>query len=219
VGGPTSAPKKRPAKKLWNEVKGAEAEFKRMKAHLPTLRIGMLHGRMSGEEKDFILGQLREGKLDVLVSTQLIEVGIDLPSATVMLIENAEMFGLSALHQLRGRVGRSALKSYCLVFGEAATPEAEERLKTFVKTRDGFEIAEADFRLRGPGQFFGTQQSGMPELKIADLLSDGDILGEARARAQELVRRDPKLALPEHAALRERVRQVLGKRLQLVDMG
>jgi ATP-dependent DNA helicase RecG len=205
--------------RLWSEVKGVEEEFKRMKEHLPTLRIGMLHGRLPGEEKDRVLTQLREGKIDILISTQVIEVGIDLPSATVMMIENAEMFGLSALHQLRGRVGRSALKSYCFVFGEPTTEDAEERLKTFVKTRDGFEIAEADFRLRGPGQFFGTQQSGMPELKIADLMADTEILAEARTRAMELVKSDPTLSQPEHVPLKRRIAQVLGRRIGLVDMG
>jgi ATP-dependent DNA helicase RecG len=129
------------------------------------------------------------------------------------------MFGLSALHQLRGRVGRSGAKSYCFAFGEPATDEARERLKTFVRTRDGFEIAEADFVLRGPGQFFGTQQSGLPELRIADLNRDAAVLEEARNAAFALVRADEKLARPEHASLKERVRQVLGGRLGLVDVG
>jgi ATP-dependent DNA helicase RecG len=209
----------RASTRLWSEVKGVEEEFKRMKEHLPTLRIGMLHGRLPSEEKDRVIAELRAGRLDVLISTQLIEVGIDLPSATVMMIENAEMFGLSALHQLRGRVGRSELKSYCFVFGEPNNPDAEERIKTFVKTRDGFEIAEADFKLRGPGQFFGTQQSGMPELKIADLMADTEVLVEARTRATELVRADPTLSKPEHAPLRQRIGQVLGVRLGFVDVG
>ena len=211
--------KPRIAKKLWSEVKGAEEELKRMRAHLPTLRIDMLHGRMSGEDKDRVLTLLREGRIDVLVSTQVIEVGIDLPTATTMLIENAELFGLAALHQLRGRVGRSERKSYCLIFGEPSTEESKERLKTFVSTRDGFKIAEADFKLRGPGQFFGTEQSGMPELKVADLLSDQDTLIEAREKAFKLVASDPRLAAPEHAGLKQRVKEVLGQRLGLVDVG
>jgi ATP-dependent DNA helicase RecG len=216
---PGKKPKKRPATKLWNEVKGAEAELKRLRAHLPTLRIDLLHGRMKGDEKDAVLTKLREGKIDVLVSTQVIEVGIDLPGATVMVIENAEMFGLSALHQLRGRVGRSELKSYCLFFANANNEEGEKRLKTFTATRDGFKIAEADFQLRGPGQFFGTAQSGMPELKVADLLRDEKILAEAREAAFDLVARDPQLAAPEHAALKRRLKEVLGGKLGLVDMG
>ncbi|HYG77043.1 MAG TPA: ATP-dependent DNA helicase RecG [Planctomycetota bacterium] len=213
------AAKARAPKKLWSEVKGVEEEVKRLREHLPTLRLEMLHGRMPGPEKDRVLTLLREGKIDVIVSTQVIEVGIDLPTATLMVIENAEMFGLSALHQLRGRVGRSERKSYCIIFGEPTTEETEERLKVFCKTRDGFEIAEADFRIRGPGQFFGTAQSGMPELKIADLLRDVDVLAEARAEALERVRRDPQLRKVEHAGLKARVKEVLGSRLGLIDVG
>ena len=205
--------------KLWNEVKGAEAELKRLREHMPTLRIELLHGRMDSAQKDLALSRLREGKVDVLVSTQVIEVGIDLPNATVMVIENAEMFGLSALHQLRGRVGRSERKSYCFVLGNPTTDDGKQRLKTFVSTRDGFKIAEADFALRGPGQFFGTAQSGMPELKVADLLRDHDILAEARDAAQALVRGDESLSRPEHAALRARVREVFSGKLERVDMG
>jgi ATP-dependent DNA helicase RecG len=216
--GGVTKPKRAP-RKLWSEIKGVEAELKRLREHLPTLRMEMLHGRMPGADKDRVLTLLREGKLDIIVSTQVIEVGIDLPTATVMVIENAELFGLSALHQLRGRVGRSERKSYCLIFGEPPNEETEERLKTFVKTRDGFEIAEADFRIRGPGQFFGTAQSGMPELLVADLLRDQNILAEARDFAMEMVHEDPALARPEHVALKCRVKDVLGSRLGLVDMG
>lgn len=210
-----------PAKsgKLWNEIKGVEDEVKRLRAHLPTLRFGMLHGRLSGEEKDAVLKQLRGGEIDVLVSTLVVEVGIDLPTATVMLIENAERFGLASLHQLRGRIGRSERKSYCVFFAETATEDAEERLKAFARTRDGFELAEEDFRLRGPGQFFGTAQSGLPELKVADLFRDRELLMQAREDAFALLARDTKLALPEHAGLKQRVRQLFAQRLGLVDMG
>ncbi|HLX60065.1 MAG TPA: ATP-dependent DNA helicase RecG [Planctomycetota bacterium] len=204
---------------LWTDVKGAEQEFKRMKEHLPTLRVELLHGRLAPAEKQRVLDLLAAGKIDVLVSTQVIEVGIDLPTATVMLIENAERFGLSALHQLRGRVGRSERKSYCLFFSDTLTDDAEARLKAFEKTRDGFRIAETDFKLRGPGQFFGTRQSGMPELKIADLLQDVAILSEARDAAFKLVRADSTLAQPENSALKARVREALGTRLGLVDVG
>ncbi len=205
--------------KLWTDVKGAEAEFKNMKEHLPTLKVELLHGRLKSEEKQRVLSLLAEGKIDVLVSTQVIEVGIDLPTATVMLIENAERFGLSSLHQLRGRVGRSERKSYCLIFSDTLTDEGEARLKAFEKTRDGFEIAETDFKLRGPGQFFGTRQSGLPELKVADLLKDTAILSEAREAAFKTVRADPTLTRPEHKPLKKRVMEVLGKRLGLVDVG
>ena len=209
----------RQPKKLWSEVKGVEDEIKQLRAAMPALRMDMLHGRMHGEAKDRVLTALRDGNLDVLVSTQVIEVGIDLPSATVMVIENAERFGLAALHQLRGRVGRSARKSYCLIFGEAGSDDSRERLKTFVSTRDGFKIAEADFRLRGPGQFFGTDQSGLAELKIADLLRDTDILNDARQSAFDLVKHDPQLSNADHAGLKRRIVEVLGPRLGLVDVG
>jgi ATP-dependent DNA helicase RecG len=205
--------------KLWSEVRGAEAEFKRLKEHLPTLRVELLHGRMKSAEKDAVLANLRAGRVDVLVSTQVIEVGIDLPTATIMVIENGERFGLSSLHQLRGRVGRSERKSYCFVFADDNQENAKERIKAFVKTRDGFELAEVDFALRGPGQFFGTAQSGLPELKIADLLRDTEILAEARDFARELVHDDPRLEKKEHAALKSRVREVLGGKLGLIDVG
>ena len=207
--------------RLWTEVKGVGEEVRRLKEQLPTLRIGALHGRMAGAEKDRVLEELREGKLDVLVSTQVIEVGIDLPRATVMLIENAERFGLSNLHQLRGRVGRSGLKSYCLYFGHPNTPEGKERLKAFAALGDGFQIAEADFRLRGPGHFFGTEQSGLPELLVADLLRDQRLLQDAREDAFEVVRADPELEAPALAGVRRRVREVFaqGERLGLVDVG
>ena len=205
--------------KLWTDVKGAEEEFKRIKEHLPTLKVELLHGRLASAEKQRVLALLAEAKIDVLVSTQVIEVGIDLATATVMLIENAERFGLSGLHQLRGRVGRSERKSYCLFFSDSLTEEAEERLDAFEKTRDGFEIAETDFKLRGPGQFFGTRQSGLPELKVADLLQDTGILSEARDAAFKIVRADVSLAQPENAPLKARVMEVLGARLGLVDVG
>jgi len=220
---PRSKPKskKRVPKKLWSEVKGVEAEVKRLKEALPMLRLGALHGRMAGAEKDRVLTQLREGKIDILVSTQVIEVGIDLPNATVMVIENAELFGLSSLHQLRGRVGRSGLRSYCLFFGEATTEDGTERLKSFEKLRDGFAIAEADFKLRGPGQFFGTAQSGLPEFLVADLIRDQRLLMAAREDAFALVRSDPDLNAPEHASLKTRVERVFAgrSRLVLVDVG
>jgi len=205
--------------KLFAEVKGVEQEVKRWRELMPTLRIGMLHGRMPSEEKDQVLAALRGGKLDVLVSTLVVEVGVDLPTATIMLIENAERFGLASLHQLRGRVGRSERKSYCLFFGNPNNDEGKERLKAFQALRDGFQIAEMDFKLRGPGQFFGTEQTGLPELLVADLIRDQRLLADAREDAVALVRADPKLALPAHTGLRRKVREVVGKRLGLVDVG
>jgi ATP-dependent DNA helicase RecG len=216
-----SKSKKRAPKKLWSEVKGVEAEVERLREALPMLRLGALHGRMPGEEKDRVLARLREGQIDILVSTQVIEVGIDLPNATVMVIENAERFGLSSLHQLRGRVGRSGLRSYCLFFGEATTDDGEERLKSFDRLKDGFAIAEADFKLRGPGQFFGTAQSGLPEFLVADLIRDQRLLMDARDDAFALVKGDPDLRAAKHASLKRRVERVFAgrSRLVLVDVG
>lgn len=212
--------KKRLPKSLWGgDIKGAEQEFKRLKDHLPTLRVELLHGRLASAEKQRVLELLAAGKIDVLVSTQVIEVGIDLPTATVMVIENADRFGLSALHQLRGRVGRSERKSWCLFFADSEAEDARERLKAFEKTRDGFQLAETDFKIRGPGQFFGTNQSGMPELKVADLLTDTQILAEALEAAKKTAHVDPTLKREEHAELKQRLKEVLGRRIGLVDVG
>ncbi len=216
-------PKKKRApgpKSLWGgDVKGAEQEFKRLKEHLPTLRVELLHGRLASAEKQRVLELLAAAKIDVLVSTQVIEVGIDLPTATVMVIENADRFGLSALHQLRGRVGRSEHRSWCFFFADPEAADARERLKAFEKTRDGFKLAETDFKIRGPGQFFGTNQSGMPELRVADLLADTPILAEALEAAKKTAHVDPTLKHAEHSELKVRLKEVLGKRMGLVDVG
>ena len=149
----------------------------------PEFRVGLIHGRMSGDEKDAVMRAFRGGAIKILVSTVVIEVGIDVPNATVMVIEHAERFGLSQLHQLRGRIGRGAEESHCLLFGNPRTPEGEERLKIIARTSDGFKIAEEDLRLRGPGEFFGTRQHGAPELKIANLVDDYALLRTARQDA------------------------------------
>jgi len=146
--------------------------------------------------------EFTDGALHLLVSTTVIEVGIDVPNASVMLIEHAERFGLSQLHQLRGRVGRGPWKSYCILLTAAASEEARRRIDAMTSTNDGFRIAEADLELRGPGDFFGTRQSGLPEFRVADLLRDGAMLEEARREAFALVQADPKLLAPEHRALR-----------------
>ena len=146
----------------------------------------------------------RDGELDVLVATAVVEVGVDVPNATVMLIEDAERFGLSQLHQFRGRVGRGSLQSYCYLLSESSSMVASERLGILERTTDGFKLAEEDLRLRGPGDFFGTRQSGLPELKVATM-ADTQLLVEARVEAEELWKRDPYLRALEHAALRERV--------------
>ncbi len=163
-------------------------------------RLGLLHGRMKSEEKESVMADFKAGKLDILVSTTVIEVGVDVPNATVMVIEHAERFGLSQLHQLRGRVGRGDKQSYCILVGyNQSSGEARDRLNVMAETTDGFKIAEKDLELRGPGEYFGTKQSGLPDLKIADVIEDIDILKTARQEAFDLVERDPRLSLSEHA--------------------
>jgi len=182
-------------------------------------RVGLVHGRMRREEKERVMGNFEKGLIQVLVATTVVEVGIDIPNASVMVIEHAERFGLSQLHQLRGRIGRGAHKSYCLLFGEARTPEARARLAIMAKTNDGFKIAEEDLRIRGPGEFFGTRQHGLPELKVANLIFDFDILRRAREDAFNLVRRDPALKQPPHTAIRRALLQKFRGRLELADVG
>jgi ATP-dependent DNA helicase RecG len=172
------------------------------------LRVALLHGKMKGDEKQRIMTDFAEGNIDILVSTTVIEVGINVPNATVMLIENAERFGLSGLHQLRGRVGRGGGKSYCILVSEAKNKVAMERLKTMCATNDGFVISEKDLSLRGPGDFFGTRQHGLPEMKIANLYKDVEILKLVQQASIDLYRRDPDLLLEENKALRLKIQEI-----------
>jgi ATP-dependent DNA helicase RecG len=168
----------------------------------PDRRVGLLHGRLGFADKERVMREFKDGVLDILVSTTVIEVGIDVPNASVMLIEHAERFGLSQLHQLRGRVGRGPWKSYCILLAGSPSEEGRRRIEAMTSTNDGFRIAEVDLELRGPGDFFGTRQSGLPEFRVADLLRDGAMLEEARREAFALVETDPKLLAPEHRGLR-----------------
>ena len=184
------------------EAKAATAEHDRLSREVfPQLRLGLLHGRMSPADKDEVMGRFREGTLDILVSTSVIEVGIDVPNATVMLIEGADRFGLSQLHQLRGRVGRGQHQSYCFLLSDTLSEEAQERLNILAQTTDGFRLAEEDLRLRGPGEYFGTRQTGLPDLRMARL-DDWEILTAAREEAQLLLNEDPDLKMSEHQGLR-----------------
>lgn len=171
------------------------------------LKVGLLHGQMRPAEKDAVMDAFRAGRIHVLVSTTVVEVGVDVPNACVMVVEDAERFGLAQLHQLRGRVGRGEHQSYCVLLGDARTPEAQARLEVMVATNDGFRIAEEDLRLRGPGEFYGTRQSGLPDFRIADIVRDITILEQARSDAQELVSADPLLSRAEHRVLAEEVRR------------
>jgi ATP-dependent DNA helicase RecG len=168
----------------------------------PERRVGLLHGRLRFQDKESVMREFKEGAVHILVSTTVIEVGIDVPNASVMLVEHAERFGLSQLHQLRGRVGRGPWKSYCILLASSSSEDAQRRIAAMIGTNDGFKIAEVDLELRGPGDFFGTRQSGLPEFRVADLLRDGAMLEEARRAAFALVQADPQLAAPEHRGLR-----------------
>ena len=185
----------------------------------PDLQVGLLHGRMSGVEKDRVMDGFRAGRVHVLVSTTVIEVGIDVPNASVMLIEHAERFGLSQLHQLRGRVGRGPWRSWCILMSQASSPDARRRIQAMTETADGFRIAEVDLELRGPGDFFGTRQAGLPEFRIADLLRDAPLLEAARRDAIALVARDPHLACPSHRALRAELLARWRARIDLASVG
>jgi ATP-dependent DNA helicase RecG len=186
-------------------VKAVTVEYERLKREVfPHLRLGLLHGSMKPAEKDATMRRFRDHELDILVATSVIEVGIDVPNATVMVIEDADRFGLSQLHQFRGRVGRGEHQSYCYVLSADAGLNAQERLGVFQSTDDGFRLSEEDLRLRGPGDFIGVRQSGMPELKVADL-NDVGLIETARTLATQLWETDPYLRKPEHAPLRERM--------------
>jgi ATP-dependent DNA helicase RecG len=185
----------------------------------PDVAVGLLHGRMSGADKDRVMEDFRAGRVRLLVATTVIEVGIDVPNASVMVIEHAERFGLSQLHQLRGRVGRGPWRSWCILMSDSSSPEVKRRLDAMTRTSDGFRIAEVDLELRGPGDFFGTRQAGLPDLRIADLLRDGPLLEVARREAIALVARDPQLADPAHRALRAELLARWRGKLDLASVG
>jgi ATP-dependent DNA helicase RecG len=183
-------------------------------------RVGLVHGRLTFDAKDAVMRAFKAGEVDVLVATTVIEVGIDVPNASVMLIEHAERFGLAQLHQLRGRVGRGAARSFCILLADdPMSDEAKERLAAMEATQDGFRLAEVDLGLRGPGEFFGTRQSGLPEFRTGSLVAHARLLEEARQDAHELVARDPGLRLPEHRALREALVARWRERLELASIG
>jgi len=171
----------------------------------PELRVGFVHGKLKTKDKDAVMTAFAAGELDVLVSTTVIEVGVDVPNAALMIVENAERFGLSQLHQLRGRVGRGEHKSYCVLVTSSRGEASRTRLKAMTDTTDGFKIAEEDLKLRGPGDFFGNRQHGLPQLRIADLAGDMRLLSQAQEAARGILDRDPDLSAPEHRAVRERI--------------
>ena len=169
----------------------------------PQYLVSILHGQMKSEDKAYEMERFADGKTQIMVATTVIEVGVNVPNASVMIIESAERFGLSQLHQLRGRVGRGASQSYCILMsGSKLSEEGKTRLQTMVNSTDGFEIAEADLRLRGPGNLMGTQQSGVLQLKIADVIKDSTLLKAARDTAQQILKQDPELKQAEHQIIK-----------------
>jgi ATP-dependent DNA helicase RecG len=186
---------------------------------LEAFRLGLIHGRMTSEEKDAVMADFRRGEIQVLVATSVVEVGVDVPNATLMTIEGGERFGLAQLHQLRGRISRGTVPGYCSVFADPPSDESRQRLEAFAATTDGFALAELDFGLRGPGELFGTRQHGLPPFRIADLNRDAAVLEETRRDAMQLIAADPELAAAEHARLRHMVYARYGKVLDLAGVG
>ncbi len=202
------------------EAKAAVAEAERLRSDVfPELEVGLLHGQMRPAEKDEVMERFRRGEVSVLIATTVIEVGVDVPEATVMLIENAERFGLSQLHQLRGRVGRGAWGGRCVLFSEVKTEEARTRLQAVADSNDGFVLAEKDLEIRGEGTIFGTRQAGITDLKVARLVEDFPVVVEAREVAFDLVDADPKLSRPEHVLLRGEVARRFGDQLEWLFHG
>ena len=183
----------------------------------PDLRVAFVHGKLKAKEKEEVMDAFAAGELDVLVSTTVIEVGVDVPNAALMIVENAERFGLSQLHQLRGRVGRGQHKSYCVLVTNSKSEVSRARLKVMTDTTDGFKIAEEDLKLRGPGDFFGNRQHGLPQMKLADLAGDMRLLSQAQQAAREVLSRDPELTGTEHRMVRERIRTLFARQADIFN--
>lgn len=205
--GEDSAEARMPGLETSSELKAVTKYTQELQKEVfPDLRVGFVHGKLGQKAKEKVMGEFASGELDILVSTTVIEVGVDVPNATLMVVENAERFGLSQLHQLRGRVGRGEAKSYCVLLSSNRNQETRQRMKVLCSTNDGFKIAEEDLKLRGPGDFFGARQHGLPQLRVADLAGDLQVLQEARSTAEVLLEDDPELKKPENQSVLERVR-------------
>jgi ATP-dependent DNA helicase RecG len=202
------------------DVKAATETYAELQAGpFRDFRLGLLHGRQDEAMKDEVMGQFRAGEIQLLVCTTVIEVGIDVPNATLLVVEHAERFGLSQLHQLRGRVSRGTTAGECHLFAEPANEEGRKRLQAIVRLRDGFALAEEDLRQRGVGEFFGARQHGLGELRFGDLIADADLLSQARRDAFALVTAENGLRRPEYARLRAEVWRRYGKTLDLAEVG
>ena len=216
---PGAAKEANPAAK--SGLKSAVAMHEKLRTgSLAGLRVGLLHGRLDADEKEVIMRRFQRGEIDVLVATTVIEVGVDVPNATVMVVEHAERFGLAQLHQLRGRVGRGTAKSYCiLITGERVSEQAEERLSAMVRTQDGFELAELDLSMRGPGEIFGTRQAGLPEFRVANLVRDKALLELAKRETEYFVNHPEAFSETERARVRARLKEAWQRRYGLVEAG
>jgi ATP-dependent DNA helicase RecG len=202
------------------EMKAAVKEAKKLSATVfRSFRVGLVHGQMPPAQREEAMLKFRSHAYDILIATTVIEVGIDVPNATVIVIEHADRFGLATLHQLRGRVGRGAQKSFCILVGEPKTEEAAERMKAMQETTNGFAIAHKDLMIRGPGEFFGTAQSGILSLKAGNVATDGRLIERAKDLAKEIIDGDPELVWPEHQVLKDEVLRTYGKNFGLFKVG
>jgi len=216
---PGAAKEANPAAK--SGLKSAVAMHEKLRTGpLAGLKVGLLHGRLDADDKEVIMRRFQRGEIDVLIATTVIEVGVDVPNASVMVVEQAERFGLAQLHQLRGRVGRGSAKSYCiLITGERVSEQAEERLNAMVRTQDGFELAELDLSMRGPGEIFGTRQAGLPEFRVANLVRDRALLELAKREAEYFVNHPEACPEAERARVRARLKEAWQRRYGLVEAG
>ena len=210
--------------RIWSgeasDIKAATYMYNKLQDEIfPDLKLGLLHGKMNAKEKEIIMKKFKYKKIDILISTTIIEVGIDVPNASVMVIENAERFGLSQLHQLRGRIGRGEYASYCILLGNPKTDSAKKRFYTMSETHDGFRIAEEDLELRGIGEVFGTKQHGLPELRFGNLVKDFEIMEDARCEAFLMVKEDPNLKDPRNRLIKDALEERFSDRLELIHVG
>ena len=190
---------------LWAEAKAVQEEYKKLSEDIfPDLKVGMLHGKMKPKDKNEIMTKFKDENISILVSTSVIEVGVDIPNATIMMVENSERFGLAQLHQFRGRVGRDQYQSYCLLFSSTTDKNINQRLKALTECDDGFELAEKDMLIRGPGEFFGVKQSGLPDLAMASL-ANVELIKKARLEARLILKEDP--SMNNYSLLKERLEQ------------
>jgi ATP-dependent DNA helicase RecG len=202
------------------DLKDATAGFEKLKKQFPDFKVGLIHGQMKTEEKDGVIQAFIKNEIQILVSTTVIEVGVDVPNASIMIIEHAERFGLSQLHQLRGRIGRGKRQSYCILMPDVKVSKSGAiRLKTMEETNDGFRIAEADLKLRGPGDFLGTKQSGLPDFKFADIVEDQFLLTQAKEKAMELLGGDPELESPQNSSLQKVFSPYFKEKVKFYGMG